>query len=600
MIGAAGITSGLDPVHLNWMIPLVGVYLNVDHLGGFFMLLTGATAIPIGIYTIGYARSQHFSRTALAALPVFVAAMLLVPAAGSITTFLLGWELMAITSLVLVATEHHREEVRAASTYYAVMTQMGFAAILVGLAMHSHGHDIISELGTPSTTVFLLLLAGFGSKADLVPLHAWLPKAHSEAPSPVSALMSATMVTLGIYGIIRFCLLGPTPSWWGLLILAVGAMSALFGVLQASVATDLKRLLAYSTLENMGLITMTLGVAILLNAHGQHNAATVAFTAAGLHLYAHAAFKSLAFMAAGSVLASTGFRDLDRLGGLARRMPMTTILFGVAALGATGLPLGVGFVSEWLLIQALIHASPDQVVIALVIPLAIGVVALATGLSVAAMVKAFGIGFLARPRSSGARTARDAPPAMAAGMTIAAVACTLLAVAPQIMGPILAAFPASGPPVDLGIQLHLPGLGGSLGPGVIATVLIVASVAAALLYGRAKAESQPLWACGVEEMTPRMQYTATSFAEPLQRVFDDVLRPDTDVEVTPAVESRYLVERVAYKARITDAIEDRLYRPIWDSVFTAARFVARMHTGSVHLYLAYGSIGVFLAILAAR
>ena len=353
------------PVHIGWLLPLSGVMLDLDPLGGFFVALTGAVAIPVGVYAIGYARREHLGRVPLAVLPLFVAAMLLVPAAGSVTTFLLAWELMALASLILVLAEHTRPEVRSAGLMYAVMTQLGFVAILIGLMVLSAagGADRFADLRRvpdgARTAVFVLTVAGFGSKAGLVPLHAWLPRAHPEAPSPVSALMSAAMVNLGIYGIVRFDLqlLGPGPRWWGVTLLVVGGVSALYGVLQASVATDLKRLLAYSTTENMGLITLALGAATLFADSGAHAPATIAMAAAMLHLVAHAAFKCLGFLAAGSVLAATGLRDLDRLGGLARRMPATTILFGVAALGASGLPLGAGFVSEWLLVQSLIHAA---------------------------------------------------------------------------------------------------------------------------------------------------------------------------------------------------------------------------------------------------
>ena len=410
------------------------------------MALTGAVAVAVGVYSIGYARREHLGRVPLAVLPLFVAAMLLVPAAGSVTTFLLAWELMAIASLVLVLTEHTRPEVRSAGLFYAVMTQLGFVAILIGLLVLSAagGADRFAGLTRvpdgARAAVFVLTVAGFGSKAGLLPLHAWLPRAHPEAPSPVSALMSAAMVNLGIYGVVRFDvqLLGPGPRWWGVTLLVVGGVSAVYGVLQASVATDLKRLLAYSTTENMGLIILALGGATLFADSGAHSAATIAMTAAMLHLVAHAAFKSLGFLAAGSVLAATGLRDLDRLGGLARRMPATTVLFGVAALGASGLPLGAGFVSEWLLVQSLIHAAPQHnTLVALAAPLAVGAVALTTGLGVAAMVKAFGIGFLARPRSEPAVDAREAPVSMLAGMALAAAACVVVAVAPLAVGPTL-------------------------------------------------------------------------------------------------------------------------------------------------------------------
>ncbi len=424
-VGLLGMFGPVRVVHVGWLLPLSGVHIELDRLGGFFMALTGAVAAPVGCYLIGYVRREHLGRVPMAVVPLFVAAMLLVPAAGSVTTFLLAWELMAIASLILVLSEHARPQVRSAGLWYAVMTQLGFIAILVGLVVlaAAGGSDRFAGLGAVCdgvrAAVFMLTLVGFGSKAGLVPLHAWLPRAHPEAPSPVSALMSAAMVNLGIYGIVRFDLqlLGPGPRWWGLALLAVGGTSALYGVLQASVAADLKRLLAYSTTENMGLITLALGAATLFADTGAYGPASIAAAAAMLHMIAHAAFKSLAFMAAGSVLAATGLRDLDLLGGLARRMPATTVFFGVAALGACGLPLGAGFVSEWLLVQSLIHAAPGHdPIVALTTPLAVGVVALATGLSVAAMTKAFGIGFLARPRSTQAEAAREAPASMRAGM----------------------------------------------------------------------------------------------------------------------------------------------------------------------------------------
>ena len=619
-VGLVGMFGSPRPVHIGWLLPLSGVQLGLDPLGGFFIALTGAVAIPVGAYAIGYARREDLGLVPLAVLPLFVGAMLLVPAAGSVTTFLLAWELMAIASLVLVLAEHDRPEVRSAALFYAVMTQLGFVAILIGLMVLSAagGADRFADLtGVPGgarIAVFVMTVAGFGSKAGLLPLHAWLPRAHPEAPSPVSALMSAAMVNLGIYGIVRFDLqlLGPGPRWWGLTLLAVGVVSALYGVLQATVATDLKRLLAYSTTENMGLITVALGAATLFADTGAHGPATIAMAAAMLHLIGHAAFKSLGFMAAGSVLTATGLRDLDLLGGLARRMPATTILFAVAALGASGLPLGAGFVSEWLLVQSLIHAAPGRdTLVALMTPLAVGAVALTTGLGVAAMVKAFGIGFLARPRSESAADAHEAPGSMVAGMAIGAAACLIMAVAPVAVAPalrrVLAVLPAAQAVqfTDLGAVVRLPGLQGSIAPGVIAAALVVAVLASVVLArwrsGRRPAPAVlPLWACGADDLTPRMQYTATSFAEPLQRVFDDVLRPDTDVEVTHPAESRYLADKVTYRATIRDAIEDRLYTPVIRAVAAAAQLVRSAHTGSVHLYLAYGALGVLIVLVVAR
>ena len=631
-LGSVGVALGLSVIfgasrhlQLDWLLPLVGVRFELDPLGGVFIASTGAVAIAVGIYAIGYAKREHLARFPLVVIPLFVAGMLLVPAAGSVTTFLLAWELMAAASLVLVLSEHRREAVRSAGIFYAVMTQLGFAAILAALVIlaAAANADAFSTIAANAdglttgtrTAVFILTVIGFGSKAGLLPLHAWLPRAHPEAPSPVSALMSAAMVNMGIYGIIRIDLqlLGPGPEWWGLTLMILGAVSAVFGALQASVATDLKRLLAYSTTENMGLITLALGAAALLGAAGAPTIAAIAMTAALLHLLSHAAFKTLGFLAAGSVLAATGLRDLDKLGGLARRMPVTTTLFGVAALGASGLPLGAGFVSEWLLFQSLIHTPPDgNTLLALAMPLSVGAVALTTGLGIAAMVKAFGVGFLGRPRSAAAENAREALPSMLTGMTLVAAACAVFAVAPLLLGPalrqVLAALPGVGGDVAgplLGSVLSLPGIAGSISPGLLAIAFVVAVLVALGLASwgarhRPAAEVSALWASGANSLSPRMQYTATSFAEPLQRVFDDVLRPDTDVEVTHFAESQYLIEKVSYRTQFADPVEERFYTPVVRAVSTVAEWVRRAHTGSIHLYLTYGAVGLLLVLLAAQ
>jgi formate hydrogenlyase subunit 3/multisubunit Na+/H+ antiporter MnhD subunit len=634
-LGVVGVAFGLSaifggPHHLRvgWLVPLVGVTLDLGPLGAVFVAATGAVSVAVGIYSVGYAHREHWGRLPLVMVPLFVAAMLLVPAAGSVTTFLLAWELMAGASLVLVLSEHHRAEVRSAGIFYAVMTQLGFAAVLLALVMLSTAGrgDAFATIAAHTdgissgtrTAVFLLTLMGFGSKAGLLPLHAWLPRAHPEAPSPVSALMSAAMVNMGIYGIIRIDLqiLGRdqgAPHWWGLTLMIVGAVSAVFGVLQASVATDLKRLLAYSTTENMGLVTLALGSATLLSSYGAQQVAAMAMTAAFLLMLSHAAFKTLGFLAAGSVLAATGLRDLDRLGGLARRMPGTTTMFGIAALGASGLPLGAGFVGEWLLLQSLIHSPHENnTLLALMMPLSVGAVALTTGLGIAAMVKAFGVGFLARPRSADAEAAREAPASMLTGMALAAAACTVFAVAPAALGPVLshvlAALPtvgggAAGP--ALGTYLRLPGIPGSMSPGLIAAGLVIAVLLALGLsrWGSRRRPAPavlPLWACGAESLSPRMQYTATSFAEPLQRVFDNVLQPDTDVEVTHLGESRYLIEKITYRTLMTDPWEKHLYSPAVRALTTWAQWVRRAHPGSVHLYLAYGALGLLVVLVIAR
>jgi formate hydrogenlyase subunit 3/multisubunit Na+/H+ antiporter MnhD subunit len=668
VVGLGGVTAGVAALGgQTWsasapdLLPLGGAELAVDPLSGAFLLLVGAVAVAAGVYSIGYTgpggrhaadesgdaldvNDEHDeasgeptgahhdpaggpgpalgagSRTAAAVLPLFVASMLLVPAAASVTTLLVLWELMALTSLVLVLAEHRmRRSVTDAGLWYAAMTHAGLVAILLGLVVFAAqtGGESYAALRAGAgdlspglrSLVFVLIFLGFGSKAGMVPLHVWLPRAHPEAPSHVSALMSAAMVKLGLYGLIRvgFDLLGGGPRWWGVLVLGAGALSALYGVLQASVATDLKRLLGYSTTENVGLMLMAVGAAGMFAAEGNRPLASLLMAAAVLHAVNHAGFKTLLFLGAGSVLRATGLRDLDRLGGLAGRMPVTTALVAFGALAAAALPPGNGFVSEWLLLQGLTHsltgAGSPAVVVAVTIPLAVAVVALTAGLGVATFVKAFGVGFLARPRSAPAAAAVESPASMRAGMGLAAAGCAALAVAPAVAGApltrVLRVLPTvrDGAPLDRsGVTLHLAGITGSMSPLLIAVGLLAGGVGVTALarwVGRGlPRRAAPLWGCGGTRLDPRMEYTATSFAEPLTRVFDDVLRPEQDVDVTPYTESRYLIESVRYRQRVPDRLEARLYPPLLAAVNRWGQWSRRLANGSVHRYLAYGFLGL--------
>lgn len=664
LAGAAALAGQAWSMTVPGILPLGAATLAVDPLSGAFLLLIGAVTVAAGVYSVGYtgpggrhatdddaaagaaaapgaepagqravdAGTGHVeaaaSRTAQAVLPLFVATMLLVPAAASVSTLLVLWELMALTSLVLVLAEHRlRRSVRDAGLWYGAMTHAGAVAILLGLVVFAAaaGGESFAALragaadlsrGTRSL-VFVLIFAGFGSKAGMVPLHVWLPRAHPEAPSHVSALMSAAMVNLGLYGLIRvgFDLLGGGPRWWGLLVLAVGGLSALYGVLQASVATDLKRLLGYSTTENVGLMLIGVGAAGVFAAEGNRALAGLLMAAAVLHAVNHAAFKTLLFLGAGSVLRATGLRDLDRLGGLAARMPVTTALVAFGALAAAALPPGNGFVSEWLLLQGLIHSltgtGPPTVVVAVSMPLAVGVVALTAGLGVATFVKAFGVGFLARPRSAPAAVAVESPPSMRAGMALAAAACLGLALAPVAaaapLARVLQVMPTvrdGAPLADSGVRLQLVGIAGSMSPLLIAIGLLVGTAAAAALarwVGRGLPRRvAPVWGCGGTRLDPRMEYTATSFAEPLTRVFDDVLRPEQDVVVTPYTESRYLIESVRFRHRVPDRLEARLYPPLLGAAARWGRWSRPVANGSVHRYLAYGFVGMLAVLVVVR
>ncbi|MEV0375542.1 proton-conducting transporter membrane subunit [Streptomyces sp. NPDC050636] len=627
--GVAGLVAGVAALGgVRWavefpgLLPLAGVRLAVDALSGLFMAVAGAVVAAVALYGIGYAKGHGGhgagSRGAQAVLPLFALTLLLVPAAASVSTFLVLWELMALASLLLVLAEHReRSSVREAGVWYAVMTHLGFVLLLIGLvwlAASAGGEDFAAlradanDVPAPVRgTVFVLLAAGFSSKAGAVPLHAWLPRAHPEAPSHVSALMSAAMVNLGIYGIVRagFDLLGGGPLWWWLGLIAIGAVSAVYGILQAAMASDLKQLLAYSTSENMGLALIGVGAAGLFSASGDGAVAGLALAAALLHVVNHSAFKALLFCAAGSVLRATGLRDLDRLGGLRARMPATAGLFALGALGAVALPPGNGFISEWLLLQSLIHGlTVPGVTPAIVLPLAVAVIALSAGLAAAVFVKALGVGFFARARDERAAKASESPASMLAGMGLLAAACAGLALLPGMLGSGLdravtaAGLAGRGAVSGGGTQLRLEAISASLWPLWVVLALTAAVAVAAglprLIGAQRRRTKARLWDCGGGAPTPRMAYTATSFAEPLQRVFDDVLAPEQDVNVTPVRESAYLVERVRYQRRVPDRLEHRLYEPVLGALSQVGRRARRLASGSVHLYLGYG----FFALVA--
>ena len=610
--GGAAMTGSSFSVSLPGLLPLSGVSLTLDALGGVFVSVVGGVAVAAGVYGISYTRSPGLrSRPTQAVFPVFVVAMLLVPAAGSVGTFLVCWELMALTSLLLVVADHRRgPAVAQAGRWYAVMTHLGFLTVLLGLMIlvaqaADDSFGAVREAGRHlppglAGVVFTLTLAGFASKAGIVPLHAWLPRAHPEAPSHVSALMSAAMVALGVYGLVRvgFDLLGGGALWWWLLVLALGALSAVYGILQAAMSTDLKRLLGQSTTENLGLALVGVGASGMFMTSGNRVLAGLALVAALLHVVNHSAFKTLLFLAAGSVLHSTGTRDLDALGGLRSGMPWTTGAFGLGALAASALPPGTAFVSEWLLLQALIHGLPSGgTAVAIAMPVAVAAVALTAGLAVATFVKAFGVGFLAKPRGSAAQHAHESPPSMLAGMGLAGMACVILATLPSVVLPALAtassvALGGGDPEVSGVVTLRLAGVTGALSPLMLTLTLVAALVvvlgAARVMSTRRARRVVRLWDCGGGPMSARMEYTATSFAEPLQRVFDDVVRPEQGVDVTHHEESRYLVQAVEYRRKVPDRIERRLYHPVLTALTAWGVVGRRLATGSVHRYLGYG------------
>ena len=620
IVGADVLHSGHPAVvHTAALMPLSNFSLALDRFGALFVVITAVVGICAMVFRFGYAGHGLSSRTASCILPLFVTTLLLVPAASNVTTFLFLWELMAVTSLFLVLTDHaHRREVQAAGQWYAVMTQLGAAALILGLVLLAtrSGSQSFAVIALKSphlpawvrSTAFVLAVVGFGSKAGAVPLHVWLPRAHPEAPGPVSALMSAAMVNLGVYGIVRvgIGLLGGGPTWWWLLVMAIGALSAMFGSLHSATSRDLKRLLAYSTTDNVGLMLLGVGASGLFAATGHRTLALVALVAALLHVVFHAVFKGSLFLSASSVQQATGSTDLDGLGGLLERMPVSGPIFLVGGLAIAALPPFCGFVSEWLLLQSMLHGLPsNDVAIAVAMPIGVGVLALTGGLTAFTFAKAIGIGLLGLPRTEQAERATEVHRSMWTGAGMLAVLCLVFGVAPFLVIP--AVVDSAGSitrlhtgPLNHSWQLGLPGVPGMLAPGLLALGLVVCAGLVALtrrLVQRGPVRRTEAWGCGRELQTARMEYTATSFGEPLTRVFEDVLNPSRDIDVSHIAESRYYTEAAVIHTSLEDAFERRVYRPADRGLQRWGAMARRVPNGSVHRYLAFGLVALIVVLV---
>lgn len=624
VLGLFGLTSS-EPLtgSLTSTIPLLTVAIRLDPLAAFFVLTISVVGLAASIYAIGYVRHLG-SRASVATLGALFNAYLLcmtfVVLADNAFFFLLAWELMSLLSYFLVVTEHEKADVRYAGLFYVIMTHVGTAFIVVAFLIFFQGAGSFSfeafrhpRQPLPEdmkTLIFLMALLGFGTKAGLVPLHVWLPYAHPVAPSHVSAVMSGVMIKTAIYGLIRVYFDffgGQFPWWWGFTVLFLGAISALLGVMYALMEHDLKRLLAFHSVENIGIILLGIGAGMIFQSYGLKELAALGLLAGLYHTINHALFKALLFLGAGSLLSATQTRNMEEYGGLLRRMPWTGVFFLIGAVSISALPPFNGFVSEWLVFQSLfLSFQIPTVFLKLMLPIAAAILALTGVLALACFAKAFGIAFLAQPRSAHARHAQEVPVPMRIAMGLLASFCVALGIAPMVVVPLFDHVVASLTGISIGSKvLKMDGWAlapvnvefSSLSTPVLALLLVALSLlglALAVTFGgRLKTRRYKTWGCGLN-LSPRMEYTATGFVQPIKRVFSTIYQPTVKLETEFLAESRYFAKRRHFEFHIEPIFEKYLYDPLVAFFATLADHLKVIQAGSLHLYLTY----IFATLIA--
>jgi formate hydrogenlyase subunit 3/multisubunit Na+/H+ antiporter MnhD subunit len=600
---ALGETPGVAVLPLG--LPDLPLHLRLDPLSAFFLILLGGASFGVSLFSIGYFRAMQGNKLGLLCLEyhLFLASMALVLLADDAYMFMVAWETMALSSYFLVTTEHHVPDIRKAGYLYLLVAHVGAIAILLSFGVMQGGHGIGAYTFTAmrdahlsvfwSSAAFLLALFGFGAKAGLLPMHVWLPEAHPAAPSPVSALMSGVMLKTAIYGILRvtFDLLGAQQWWWGVLALALGLLTAVFGVMFAAVQGDMKRLLAYSSIENIGLLLVGIGLAIIFHVYGKDALAALSLTATLYHSLNHAFFKSLLFIGTGAILHATGERNMGRLGGLIRKMPWVATLMLVGVLSISGLPPFNGFVSEWLLLQAfLLTPGLPNSYINMLIPVAAAVIALAAALAAYVMVKFYGIIFLGQPREQALEHAHDAGIWERIGLGWLALGCVVLGLAPvfviQQLDLVTRMLVGQGLGNSAGGWLFLTPVDterASYSPvffllAVLGVMLVTSLVVHRFYHGRLR--RGPAWDCGFPAQTARMQDTAEGFGQPIRRIFEPFFKIESKLPTAFDAHPRY-------HGRNDDRIWLYLYLPIKRITEKLSSWVALLQHGRIHLYLSY-------------
>jgi hydrogenase-4 component B len=599
-------------------LPDLPFHLRLDNLNAVFAMLLGFAAAGISIYAAGYFRKGDAGLPGLLCFEyhLFLASMLMVLLADDGYAFMVAWETMALSSFFLVTTDHRHAEIRRAGYLYLLIAHVGAIAILLSFGVMTGGAGDYTFAAmrqqhlSPfwASTAYLLALFGFGAKAGLLPVHVWLPEAHPAAPSPVSAMMSGVMLKTAIYGLLRvsFDLVGVTLWWWGVVAMAVGLLTALFGVLYSTVQSDMKRLLAYSSIENIGLLAVGIGLALVFHAYGMEGLAALALTAVFYHCLAHAGFKSLLFLCTGSVLHATRERSLGKLGGLIHRMPWVAWLALAGVIASVGLPPLSGFVSEWLLLQGFLF-SPGlpHPWLNMVVPVAAAVVALVAALAGFAMVKFYGIVFLGQMREPALNDAHDAGMLERIGLVWLAVVTLLLGVLPSTV--ISAIDAATRQLLGAGLADRMREHGWWLLAPISADrasyqpLVFLVTIVLSVLIGRqlvrrfyhGRLRRTQAWDCGYWFQGPRAQDTAEGFSQPIRRIFGSAFRMRRQLPSIRDQQPVYLVE-------IEDHFWHWLYLPVARLVEAVSGLIVRVQGGRIAIYLLYSFVTLILLLLVAR
>jgi formate hydrogenlyase subunit 3/multisubunit Na+/H+ antiporter MnhD subunit len=618
LVALASLGESAETAVLVIGLPGLPFHLRLDNLTAVFVLLLGFASAGISIFAAGYFRKGEGAAPGLMCLQYhfFLASMLMVLLADDAYAFMVAWECMALSSFFLVTTDHRHAEIRRAGYLYLLIAHIGAIAILLSFGVMTSGSGDYTFAGMRAqhlspfwgSAAYLLALVGFGAKAGLLPVHVWLPEAHPAAPSPVSAMMSGVMLKTAIYGLLRvsFDLVGEPLWWWGVVAMAVGLLTAVFGVLYSTVQSDMKRLLAYSSIENIGLLAVGIGLALIFHAYRMEALAALAMTAVLYHCLAHAGFKSLLFLCTGSVLHATRERSLGKLGGLIHRMPWVAWLALAGVIASAGLPPLSGFVSEWLLLQAFLF-SPGlpHSWLNMVVPVAAAVVALVAALAGFAMVKFYGIVFLGQMREPALKEAHDAGPWERVGLVWLALITLALGIFPATVISCIDAATRQllGTGLADKVREHGWWMLAPISPerASYEPLIFLATIVAAVLLGRelvhrlyhGRLRRTPAWDCGYVFQGPRAQDTAEGFSQPIRRIFEPMFRMERHFPTARDAQPYYSV-------KVEDHFWHWLYLPLARLVTGISTLITGLQGGRIAIYLLYSFLTLIVLLLVAR